>query len=157
MSLVKWGFIGVFLLPVAEIAAFVLVAFLIGWLGAICLFLATTVLGILILRRSGSNDIERFRAAFSQDGVRAIHLESPGLGPVIGGILLVFPGFITDILGALLLVPAVRGALRAAIGRARETRRRKRNPEVVDLTPQEWHQVSSDKPIEDGRPRKHVS
>ena len=32
MSLVKWGFIGLFLLPVAEMAAFVAVALAIGWL-----------------------------------------------------------------------------------------------------------------------------
>ena len=77
----------------------------IGWFRAVCLFLATSLLGLLILRRSGRSDIDRFRDAFRRDGIRAIHLESPGLGPMLGGILLVFPGFITDVLGALLLVP----------------------------------------------------
>ena len=155
MSLVKWGFISLILLPLAEIAAFVVVALLIGWLWACCLFLATSALGVLLLRRSGRGDLERFRAAFAQDGVYAIHLESPGLGPVLAGILLVFPGFITDIAGALLLLPAVRRALRAAFGRAVESRRRQRDPSVVDLTPQEWHQVP-DTTIEDGKPRKRV-
>ena len=155
MSLVKWGFIGLFLLPVAEMAAFVAVALAIGWLPAACLFLATSILGLLILRRSGRSDLDRFRDAFRQDGIRAIHLESPGLGPMLGGILLVFPGFITDVLGALLLVPAVRRQLRGLIARAREARRRQRDPSVVDLTPKEWHQVS-EKPIKDGGPRKRV-
>src|SRR5688572_16508312 len=98
MSLVKWGFIALFLLPVVEMAAFVAVALAIGWLPAVCLFLATSLLGLLILRRSGRNDFDRFRDAFRRDGIRAIHLESPGLGPMLGGILLVFPGFITDAL-----------------------------------------------------------
>jgi UPF0716 protein FxsA len=155
MSLVKWGFIGLLLLPVAEVAAFIAVALAIGWFWAVCLFLATSALGILILRRSARNDLERFRAAFAADGIRAIHLESPGLGAMIGGILLVFPGFITDVLGLLLLIPRVRRWLSAAMSRARETRWRKRNPSVVDLTPQEWHQVS-EKSIEDSRPRKQV-
>lgn len=155
MSLVKWGFIGLFLLPVAELAAFVAVAVAIGWFWAVCLFLATSVAGLLILRRSGRSDIDRFRDAFRRDGIRAIHLESPGLGPMLGGILLLFPGFITDVLGALLLVPPVRRKLRGFIARARETHRRQREPSVIDLTPKEWHQVS-EKPIEDGRPRKHV-
>lgn len=155
MSLVKWGFIGLFLLPVAEMAVFIAVAISIGWFWAVCLFLATTVLGLLILRRSGRSDIDRFRDAFRRDGIRAIHLESPGLGPVLGGILLVFPGFITDVLGALLLVPVVRRKLRRLIARSREARRRQREPSVIDLTPKEWHQVS-DKPIKNGGPRKRV-
>jgi UPF0716 protein FxsA len=155
MSLVKWGFIGLFLLPVAEMAAFIAVAIAIGWLGAVCLFLATTILGLLILRRSGRNDIDRFRDAFRRDGIRAIHLESPGLGSMLGGILLVFPGFITDVLGALLLVPAVRRRLRRFIAGAREARRRRREPSVVDLTPKEWRQIS-ERPVKDGQPRKRV-
>jgi UPF0716 protein FxsA len=155
MSLVKWGFIGLILLPLAEMAAFVAVAAAIGWIPAACLFLATSLLGLLILRRSGRSDLDRFRDAFRRDGLRAIHLESPGLGPMLGGILLVFPGFITDALGALLLVPVVRRTLRRFIARARETRRRERDPSVIDLTPKEWHQVS-EKPIKDGGPRKRV-
>ena len=75
---------------------------------------------------------------------------------MLGGILLVFPGFITDVLGALLLVPAVRRQLRAADRAARaRNARRQRDPSVIDLTPKEWRQVS-EKPIKDGRPRKRV-
>ena len=155
MSLVKWGFIGLFLLPVAEMVVFVAIAIAIGWLWTVGLFLATTILGLLVLRRSGRSDIDRFRDAFRRDGLRAIHLESPGLGPMLGGILLVFPGFITDALGALLLIPLVRRQFRGLIARSREARRRQREPSVVDLTPKEWHQVS-EKALEDGRPRKRV-
>lgn len=155
MSLVKWGFIGLFLLPLAEMATFVAVAVMIGWFWATCLFLATSIVGLLILRRSGASDINRFRDAFRQDGIRAIHLESPGLGPMLGGILLVFPGFITDALGALLFVPAIRRKLRTLVGRSREARRRQRDPSVIDLTPEEWRQIS-EKPIKDGGPRKRV-
>jgi UPF0716 family protein affecting phage T7 exclusion len=155
MSLVKWGFIGLFLLPVMEMAAFVAVALTVGWLPAVCLFLATSLLGLLILRRSGRHDFDRFRDAFRRDGIRAVHLESPGLGPMLGGILLVFPGFITDALGALLLVPAVRRQLRRLIARARQERRRQSDPSIVDLTPKEWRQVS-EKPVKDSRPSKRV-
>ena len=155
MSLVKWGFVGLFLLPLAEMAVFVAVALAIGWFPAICLFLATTILGLLVLRRSGRSDFDRFCEAFRRDGFAAIHLESPGLGPMLGGILLVFPGFITDVAGALLLVPAVRRQLRRMIARSRVARRRQSDPSVVDLTPKEWHQVS-EKSIKDGRPRRRV-
>jgi UPF0716 protein FxsA len=155
MSLVKWGFIAVLLLPAAEVAVFVVIAVLIGWVWAICLFLATTALGLVVLKRSGRQDIDRFRAALAQGGIGAIHLESPGLGPILGGILLVIPGFITDVLGAMLLIPAFRHRLRATIGRVRERTRRARDPAVIDLTPEEWHQVS-ETAAHDRRRRKRV-
>ena len=110
MSLVKWGFIGLFLLPVAEIAAFVAGRARDRLVPAACLFLATSILGLLSCAgRAAATSIASAPPSAGTDS-RAIHLESPGLGPMLGGILLVFPGFITDVLGALLLVPAVRRA-----------------------------------------------
>ena len=99
MSLVKWTFIGLIALPAAELLAFVMVASLIGWLRTAALFIATSVVGVLVLRKSGRADLARFRAAFAQQGLRAVHLETPGVATMLGGILLTFPGFITDILG----------------------------------------------------------
>jgi UPF0716 family protein affecting phage T7 exclusion len=155
MPLVKWGFIGLLLLPVAEMAAFVAIALAIGWIPAVCLFLATTILGLLILRRSGRSDLDRFRDALRREGLRAIHLESPGLGPMLAGILLVFPGFISDVMGALLLIPAVRRKIRVHFARARDARRRRREPSVIDLDPNEWRQISQ-KPLKGNRPQKRV-
>ena len=102
MSLVKWTFIGLAVLPAAEFLALILVAALIGWLWTAALFVATSFVGVLLWRKSGRADLDRVRNAFARDGIRAIRLETPGVAPVIGGILLVFLGFITDILGAAL-------------------------------------------------------
>ena len=157
MSLVKWAYIGVIMLPAAEVAVFILVALTIGWLWTFALFIATSLLGVVVLKRTARNDFDRFRSALGQDGMRAIHFDSPGFGPLIGGILLVFPGFITDILGALLLVPPARKWAGATIGRALARRREKsRDPSVIDLTTEEWHQVS-DGTLEDRRRRKRGS
>ena len=143
MSLVKWIFVGVLLLPAAEIAVFVLLAMLIGWLWTIVLFLASSAVGVWLLRRSGRDNLARFAAALQQDGIRAIHLESPGFASILGGILLVFPGFITDALGALLLVPALRRWAAARLGRALRARKRGRaDTSVIELGPEEWHQIS---------------
>lgn len=143
MSLVKWTFIGLILLPVAEIAAFVVVAVTIGWFWTVLLFIATSVIGILVLRHLGRSDCERFRTAMSQGGVRTMHLDSPGLGTILGGILLVFPGFITDLMGALLFIPPVRRWIGAAVGRAFKQRRASRDPLVIELAPEEWHNVTT--------------
>lgn len=153
MSLVKWAFIGLILLPLAEIGAFILIAIVIGWFWAFCLFLATTVVGLLVLRRVGRRDLDRLRTEFSRDGFAAVRLDD--LGPIFGGILLVFPGFITDLIGALLLAPALRRRLGAFVRGAATKRREPQRPSVVDLTPEEWRQVS-ERAIEDGTPRKKV-
>jgi UPF0716 protein FxsA len=104
------------------------------------------VIGVLLLRRSGRRDLDRFRAAVKNDGIASICVDGPGVGPLIGGILLVFPGFITDVLGALMLLGPIRRWAAAAIGRAftkpSTKPRRPGEPSVIDLSPGEWRQVS---------------
>jgi UPF0716 protein FxsA len=151
MSLVKWAFIGVILLPLAEFALFVTLAFSIGWLWAAGLLVATSGVGVLVLKRIGRADFDRVRKVVGSEGLGAVNLETPGLATLAGGILLVLPGFITDIGGALLFVPPVRRWLRATIRRARRERRAAGDPSVIDLTPGEWHHVSDR--IEDGGKR----
>ena len=144
MSLVKWTFIGLIALPAAELLAFVMVASLIGWLRTAALFIATSVVGVLLLRKSGRADLARFRAAFAQRGLRAVHLETPGVATMLGGILLTFPGFITDAVGAALFVPRVRRwAAEKLATLARGRGRHGRNDDrVIDLEPDQWHQIS---------------
>lgn len=147
MSLVKWAFIIFVTLPAAEIGAFILVVLMIGWLWTVVLFLATSLVGIFLLRRYGRNDLNRFRDALASDGLRAIHLETPGFAAMLGGILLVFPGFITDLLGAALLVPRFRRWASAALRNlARRRRRGRHDAPVIDLEPDQWHRLPDHSP-----------
>jgi UPF0716 protein FxsA len=142
MSLVKWTLIGLLVLPAAELFAFFLMAALIGWLWAAGLFIATSIVGVLLLRRFGRADLGGLRTAFARDGIRALHLETPGMATMLGGILLIFPGFITDLLGAALLLPAVRRwAAAKLVTFARSSRRTPRDDRVIELEPGEWHQI----------------
>ena len=142
MSLVKWTLIGLLVLPAAEVLAFLLMAALIGWWWAAGLFIATSIVGVLLLRRFGRADLDRLRTAFARDGIRALHLETPGMATMLGGILLIFPGFITDLLGAALLLPAVRRWAAAKLATlARSSRRTPRDDRVIELEPGEWHQI----------------
>src|ERR1700745_908643 len=77
MSLVKWTLIGLLVLPAAELFAFFLIAALIGWFLGAGLFIATSIVGVLLLRRFGRADLDRLRSAFARDGIRALHLETP--------------------------------------------------------------------------------
>jgi UPF0716 protein FxsA len=141
MSLVKWIFIGLVVLPAAELIALVLVAALIGWPATIALFVATSAVGLLLLRRSGRADLARLRQALAHEGVGAIRLETPGMASVLGGILLVFPGFITDALGAALLVPALRRWAAGTLAANAPRRQRGRDDRIIDLEPGEWHRI----------------
>ena len=154
MSLVKWAFIGLLLLPAAELVTFLIVAATIGWFFTIVLFFATSAAGVFLLRRTGRDDLDRLRLAFSQQGLRAIHLETPGFATMLGGILLVIPGFITDALGAALLLPAFRRWAGGAIGRV--ARRRPQDTSVIDLEPGEWHQIPDQTKKPRRKPRKRA-
>jgi UPF0716 protein FxsA len=147
MSLVKWTLIGLVLLPVAELAAFVLAASVLGSIAAAGLIVATSLVGVMLLRRCGGGNLERLRTTVARDGLQAIRLDSPGAAPLLGGILLVFPGFITDIAGAALFIPALRRWLGTWLAQAwHAQRRRTRDRQVIDLAPTEWRQIPDQRP-----------
>lgn len=94
-------------LPALEIATFIAVGRAIGVLATLGLIFLTSLAGITLLRIQGLGLLERLR-----QGLRAG--ESPetpmvhGAMIVIAGLLLIIPGFITDAIGFLLFIPAVR-------------------------------------------------
>jgi UPF0716 protein FxsA len=139
MSLVKWAFVGLLTLPAAELVVLLLATATFGWFWTIVLLLGGSLSGVYLLRQTGRGDLDRLRQALAQEGLRAIHLETPGFATMLGAILLVIPGFITDILGLALFVPAIRQWAAGAIGRA--ARRRPQDPSVIDLEPHEWRQL----------------
>jgi len=142
MSLVKWTFVGLLTLPAAELVVLLLATATVGWFWTIVLLLGASLAGVYLLRRTGRGDLDRLRQAFSQEGLRAIHLETPGFATMLGAILLVIPGFITDILGIALFVPAFRRWAAGTIGRAaRRKPQERQDPSVIDLEPHEWRQL----------------
>ena len=88
--------------PVLEVLVFIEVGRTIGWLLALLLLLATSVLGARVLRIQGRAAIERFSLALSERRAPARAAIDGALG-FVGGVLLVIPGFVTDALGALLV------------------------------------------------------
>jgi UPF0716 protein FxsA len=146
MSLVKWAFIGLLVLPAAEIVVFFVMAAMIGGLWATILLAAPSILGVMLLKQAGSREIARIARALRAEGVFKLNLDSPGVGNLLAIILLIIPGFITDVLGAVLMVPVLRGwavRLAAAANHDRSPRDRSHpsHPAVIDLQPGEWHQV----------------
>ena len=138
MNVAKWLLSVLLALPLMELVAFITVSALIGFGWAFGLVLAGSVAGFLILRHASGNHLERVRVALGNGNFTALHAESSA-GPVLlAGILLLIPGFITDLLALLLLVPPLRRL--AATGLDAFSAPRDRD-DVVDLAPEQWHQV----------------
>jgi UPF0716 family protein affecting phage T7 exclusion len=66
-------------------------------------------------------------------------------------LLLLLPGFLTDLVGAMLLIPGLRRWCGARFRQAAARHRPRHRSDVIDLTPGEWRQVP-DPELE--RPRK---
>ena len=97
------------IVPLAEIAAFVIIGREIGVLWTLAMIFVTAVLGSILLRVQGFGLINRIRAETEAGRVPGRELVH-GVMILIAGVLLLTPGFITDAIGFLLFVPAIRDA-----------------------------------------------
>jgi UPF0716 protein FxsA len=115
-------FILLLLIPVVvEVIAFVEVAGVIGWALATALLIGTSLLGLALLGIQGRSALRRVSRALSERRAPGAAALDGALG-FLGCILLVVPGFVTDALGALLLLAPVRALVRRWISRRYATR-----------------------------------
>lgn len=104
-------FLAIFgLIALAEMATFFWVESRIGLLWALGLAVATAVVGSILVRRAGLSVIQRIRDRTRQGQLPGREL-SDGAAVLVAGAFLISPGFITDILGFLLLVPVIRSLI----------------------------------------------
>ncbi|MFT3974860.1 MAG: FxsA family protein [Amaricoccus sp.] len=98
------------LLPIIEIAVFIQVG---GWIGVfptLALVMLALVAGLALIRQQGLNTLDQLSRDIENgrgDGDRLAHSALK----VVAGILLIIPGFFTDALALLLLVPPIRALL----------------------------------------------
>ena len=110
---------GFIVVPLAEIAVLIEVG---GWLGLVptlALIILTAVVGAWMLRRQGTAVLRRAQQQMQQ-GAMPIGEVFEGFCLVIAGALLLTPGFLTDTVGALLLLPPVRALLYQRVRRQLE-------------------------------------
>lgn len=93
--------------PLVEIAGFIVVGSQIGILATIGLTVATTIIGAMLLRIQGFGVMTRIRAAMEEGGAPGRELVH-GAMIVAAGLLLIIPGFVTDMIGLLLFIPHLR-------------------------------------------------
>jgi UPF0716 protein FxsA len=109
--------IGLFIaLPLAELYVILKVGDAIGAVWTILLLAADSVLGSLLLRAQGRSVWRRFNTALAEG--KMPHREViDGVLVIFGGAFLITPGFITDIVGLLLLLPPTRALIRSQVVR----------------------------------------
>ena len=91
----------------AELALLISVGSHIGTLNTIGLVLLTAIIGTWLLRREGLATFARFKAKAERGEMPAAEILS-GFALAAGGALLLTPGFMTDIIGLLLVLPGSR-------------------------------------------------
>ena len=97
--------------PLIELYVIIQVGQLIGVWPTIALLLIDSILGAWLLRSEGRNAWRRFRGALDEG--RVPHREVfDGALIIVGGTLLLTPGFVTDIFGLALLIPPSRALIR---------------------------------------------
>lgn len=102
--------------PIIEIALFIQVGGLIGLWPTLALVIASALAGSALMRSQSAHAWREVQQSFSdmRDPTRPL---AHGVMILIAGMLLITPGFFTDTLGLLLLIPAVRDAVMRHVAR----------------------------------------
>lgn len=144
----------IFAMPLVEIAGFIIVGKAIGLWATLGLVILSVFAGLALLRIQGIGILQRISAESRNGGVPGRDLVH-GAMIVLAALLLLLPGFVSDILGLLLFIPAIRdlawkylsqrivilgsaGPFARGNG-ARSGPSGTRNPPVVDLDEKDYH------------------
>lgn len=143
--------------PLVEIYFLIEVGSVIGALPTVLAVVFTAVLGVFLIRIQGFSTMQKAQAAMQAGQVPAQEMIE-GVMLLIAALMLLIPGFITDSVGFILLIPPVRkylagkvisrGHLGAGFGRAEQWHRGGHaggdyfEGEYEDLTPEQQHEVN---------------
>ncbi|HLS61191.1 MAG TPA: FxsA family protein [Virgibacillus sp.] len=112
----RWLLLAFLIVPALEIGIFVWVGGSVGAWGVVGLILLTGIAGAAFARIQGLETLNRARLLM-RNGQAPTEQLIDGICILVGGILLVAPGFITDIVGLLLVLPFTRAAFKVGIMR----------------------------------------
>jgi len=98
------------LVPLFEIYLLIKVGGIIGPIPTVSLVVFTAVLGALLIRLQGFSILQRVRTTLAQGEIPAIEMLE-GVILLISGAMLLTPGFFTDTLGFVCLIPSLRRRL----------------------------------------------
>jgi UPF0716 protein FxsA len=125
-------------IPFTELMVFAAVSQHIGIFTTLCLAFLSAIIGGILVRKQGLKTIFAMRDALDR-GKIPLNEIFDGFCLVAAGALLITPGFVTDTVGALLLIPAMRRILRTMIKKhttwavgAQEFQARAQNGSIIE-------------------------
>jgi UPF0716 protein FxsA len=101
-------------IPIFEIWLLIEVGQQIGWLPTVLILIAEAIIGVLLMRHEGSRAWKALNDAFTKGKVPTGELADAAL-ILVGGVLLMLPGFLTDVLGFVFLLRWTRPVARKII------------------------------------------
>ena len=107
MLQMRFIFLVLLLIPAIEIGLFIEAGSRIGTLNTILLIITTAVIGLALIRQQGIQTVFRAREKAARGEAPAYEMLE-GVFYALAGILLLTPGFFTDTIGFLLLIPFLR-------------------------------------------------
>ena len=108
------AFVLLLLVPVLEIAAIIAVGKVIGGWQTLVLLLVESALGAWLVRREGARAWKALTTALTTGQMPSRQLADAAL-VLVGGTLLLTPGFLTDIVGFFFILPFTRPVARTAL------------------------------------------
>ncbi|MEO6013488.1 MAG: FxsA family protein [Devosia sp.] len=130
-------------LPLIEIALFIVIGQAIGVVPTLLGVLIAGIAGMLVIRWQGMAALGRLQTTLQRGELPAKQMGDAMLIG-LGGVLLLIPGYFSDLIGILLLLPFVRHAIYALLARnfrvvtvAGEPVRPS-DPELIELEPDDW-------------------
>lgn len=118
--------LGIILIPIIEIYLFIKIGSLIGALTTILLIFTTAVVGVYYAKYEGLNTLKSGFIQLSKKETPAYEIIS-GAAIAIAALLLIIPGFATDILGFLIIFPLTRKLIFKKFTRNFKTQKKKKN------------------------------
>lgn len=103
-------------IPIAELAMLVWLGSLIGFWPTMGLVIVTGVAGAMLARAAGVRVIHEIRAEVAAGRMPVNHMLD-GMLILVGGVVLLTPGILSDLFGLALLLPATRSLIRRVVQR----------------------------------------
>jgi UPF0716 protein FxsA len=125
----RWLIVAFLLVPILELAVVIQVGQVIGFWPTLALLVAESLFGAWLVKREGRRAWHNVRTILSEGREPDIALTDAGL-VLVGGTLLLTPGFVTDIAGFACVLPITRPLMRRGVTRLI---RRSRDPARVRL------------------------
>ncbi|KGP90833.1 exlusion protein FxsA [Pontibacillus chungwhensis BH030062] len=113
----RWLLLFILVVPALEIGVLVWAGNLVGPWWVILLIIATGILGAFLAKRQGMETLNRARDNVQRGMVPQEEIFD-GICILIGAVVLFTPGFITDAIGFILLLPITRTPLKRSLQKA---------------------------------------